>query len=110
MRKVFEHRAYHEVGLCESILQNNGFETTVKNQNVSSLVGDIPFTDAYPELWILDDHRYDEAIALLLEFRRGSHESSPSEDWTCQKCGESVPGTFHSCWKCDASRPSVRTE
>lgn len=107
MRKVFEHRDYHEVGLCESILQSNGIETTIKNQNVSSLAGDIPFTSAYPELWILDDSRYDEAISLLLEFRRGAQESSATDDWICQNCGESVPGTFHSCWKCEAARSSV---
>lgn len=106
MRKVFEHPAYHEVGLCESVLNSNGIESIIRNQNVSSLTGEVPFTSAYPELWIVDDARYDEAISLLLDFHHASVQDSTSSDWTCPKCSESVPGTFHSCWKCNSSRPS----
>jgi hypothetical protein len=105
MRKIFEHPAYHEVGLYESVLNSHGIETTIKNQNVSSLAGEVPFTAAYPELWILDDERYDEAISLIKEFRKRSLQDAPSADWVCPKCGESVPGNFSSCWNCDAPRP-----
>jgi len=110
MRKIFEHPAYHEVGLYESILNGQGIDTVIKNQNVSSLSGEVPFAAAYPELWILDDGRYDEALALLQEFRERSVQETPSADWACPQCGEMVPGTFYSCWKCDAPKPSHLTQ
>lgn len=28
----------------------------------------------------------------------------PEADWTCPKCGESVPGHFDVCWKCETAR------
>jgi hypothetical protein len=106
MRKVFEHPAFHEVGLFESILNSHDIATTIRNQNVSSLVGEVPFTAAYPELWFVDDNRYDEAISLLQEFRDRARQDASAVDWACPKCNESVPGTFHSCWKCDSPKPA----
>jgi hypothetical protein len=106
MRKVFEHPAFHEVGLLESVLNSHDIATIIRNQNVSSLAGEVPFTAAYPELWIVDDNRYDDAIAVLQDFREGARQDAPAVDWACPDCGESVPGTFHSCWKCDSPKPT----
>lgn len=105
MQKVFEHPAYHEVGLRESVLNSNGIESIIKNQKVSSLIGEIPFASAYPELWIIDDAQYDEATSLMRDFCQGSVQDSTLNDWTWPKCSQSIPGTFHSCWKCDSTRP-----
>lgn len=103
MRKVFEHPASHEVGHYASILESHGIKASVRNENASSLVGEVPFVAAYPELWVLDDDDYERAIALLAEYR----SAQPSGDaWTCPECGESVPGTFSGCWRCQALRPN----
>ena len=106
MRKVFEHPASHEVGHYESILQSHGIATFIRNQNVSSLVGEVPFTSAYPELWVVDNEDYDAAISLLSEYRR-SLPAGLTSDWVCATCREAVPGSFSSCWNCNSSRPPV---
>jgi Putative prokaryotic signal transducing protein len=62
MKKVFEHPAHYEVGHCESILNSHGIATTIRNANISSLSGEVPFTSAYPELWILDDSAYEARL------------------------------------------------
>jgi len=99
MRKIFEHPAYYEVGLLESKLNSHGIETLVKNTAIST-VGGIPFTASYPELWVLHDTQYDEALALLQEYKANLQNPAPGPDWICVQCGESVPGTFDFCWNC----------
>lgn len=103
MRKVFEHPASHEVGHCESILQSHGIRTLIRNLNVSSVVGG-PFTSVYPELWIVDDDCYDQALAILRDYRPTTIETAPAADWTCTACRESVPGNFDSCWNCGSPK------
>ena len=75
MRKVFEHPAFHEVGHCESILNSHGIATTIKNQDVSSLSGEVPYAAAFPELWVLEESVYDQAIALLRDY----HDSAKAQ-------------------------------
>lgn len=106
MRKVFEHPAFHEVGLYESILQSHGIATFIRNQNVSSLGGEVPSISAYPELCVVNDEDYDRAIALIMDYRR-SLPTGLTPDWTCTTCREVVPGTFTSCWNCNSAQPLV---
>jgi hypothetical protein len=93
-----------EVGLFDSILQSNGIPTVIKNQNLSSLAGDMLFTTIFPELWVLDDNYSDQAVALLQNFRQERLAPSTASDWTCTQCGESVPGNFDTCWNCETPR------
>jgi hypothetical protein len=104
MRKVFEHPAFHEVGHCESILNSHGIATTIRNQNVSSLSGEVPFAAAFPELWILDDNAYDQAVALLRDYHDSARRDANRPDWKCSQCGETLPGSFDSCWQCSRER------
>lgn len=107
MRKVFEHPAFHEVGLCESILKSHGIATTIRNQDVSSLIGEVPFAAAYPELWVCDDENYEVALGLLREYRDALKESAGGAEWKCPACNELVPGTFSACWNCDRAQSEV---
>lgn len=103
MRKVFEHPASHEVGLCESILKSHGIEVEVRNLNSSTLSGEVPFASAYAELWVVNDEDYEEAIRLLREYR-STPAGGSSADWECRNCRETVPGSFALCWNCQAPR------
>jgi hypothetical protein len=104
LRKIFEHQAFHEVGLCESILKSHGIEAFMRNANTSSLVGEVPFVAAYPELWIANDDDYERAVSLLAKYR-SSPLSRGAPDWTCPACQETVPGNFATCWNCETPRP-----
>jgi hypothetical protein len=108
MRKVFEHPAFHEVGHCESILNSHDIATTIRNQNASSLSGEVPFVATFPELWVLDDNTYEEALLLLREYHDEIARDAVTTDWKCPHCGEVVPGTFASCWNCEQSRSNER--
>ena len=47
-------------------------------------------------------HYYQE----LAVDRKQIESEENSAEWKCQQCGETVPGNFGSCWKCDALRPA----
>ena len=102
MRKVFESSDSTRVGHYQSLLESDGIETFVKNLNQSSLMGEIPFAEVYPELWIVNDADHEQALSLLESYQRSV--SANAEDWICSKCGEQVPKELSQCWNCDTPK------
>jgi hypothetical protein len=110
MKTVFVHHDSTVVGLKKSILEEAGIDCFIQNESTSASLGagvlglvQSPIFD--PALCILDDSRYEEAMALL----KSAPESSlpAGADWRCPKCGESVPGNFDTCWNCSTKRPEA---
>ena len=47
---------------------------------------------------------FERAVELIREVRDGTPAGLP--DWTCERCGEAVPGGFDLCWNCGSERAS----
>ena len=105
MRKVFEHIEFARVGHYQSILEDAGIATHVKNLGSSGVAGEVPFTQVYPELWVAEDADYDRALELLEPYH--NREVPEDEPWQCLSCGEGVAGSFGQCWNCQAMRPAA---
>jgi hypothetical protein len=106
MKEVFVHHDPTVVGLHKSTLEQAGIACFVRNENSSASLGagffglvQSPIFD--PALCILDDNRYEEAMALLGKDK--SPPPLPRTDWRCPKCGEIVPGNFEACWNCSGA-------
>ena len=106
MKKIYENLDFTRVGYFESILNEAGIETLVKNTGASGLMGEVPIGQAYPELWIVNDAAYDEALKILEPYYRAIKESA--KEWKCE-CGETIDGSFGECWNCGASAPVAET-
>jgi hypothetical protein len=83
----------------------------VKNQQGSTLAGEVPFIEVFPELWIVKNEDHDRAKELMSAWAKA--EEKPSADWTCSECGEKHSGGFTACWKCgrekgSKSKPKLR--
>ncbi len=52
-----------------------------------------------PSLTVRRDYYFD---ALRVIFKNGEKSSTP---WTCPSCGQSVPGNFEICWRCQTPQP-----
>ncbi|MFT4546148.1 MAG: hypothetical protein ACI8XO_000837 [Verrucomicrobiales bacterium] len=105
MRKIFEHIEFARVGHYQSILEDAGIATSIKNLGASSGSGEIPFTEVFPELWVNNDDQYDRAMELLEPYH---NKEIPSEAaWQCPNCTEQVPGSFGQCWQCQTMRPTA---
>ena len=96
MQKVYAAANVGEAYLLLHRLAHAGIAARVFNEHAGGAVGEIPFTHAYPELWIEHDRDLERARALIAEYERGA--AGPAR--ACPACGESNPPTFDSCWRC----------
>jgi rubrerythrin len=104
MKKVFVSQSLIEVEMRKERLEQAGIRCMIKNQRSSGLAGEIPFTEVFPELWVIQDEEYDRARQLLEE----ETELQPMNQdfWTCSRCGERHEGQFGVCWECGQEKPS----
>lgn len=104
MKKVFVSQNLFEVEMRKERLDEAGIPCTIKHQRSSGLAGEIPFTEVFPELWVLRDEDGDRAKQLLEE----GPVSLPSnqDTWVCAGCSERHESQFGTCWNCGQEKPS----
>jgi hypothetical protein len=104
MKRVYTAESLVQVVHVRNVLQAEGIRTELRNERLGGAVGEIPFLEAWPELWVaeLDFDRAQELIDLELH----SHGIEEPE-WTCPGCGERVEGQFNECWQCGRARPET---
>jgi len=98
MKKVTSSSSIVIINHYKNLLQSEGIDAFLRNEHLGSIVGEMPFVEVWPELWIKNDLDYDRALQLI-----NSEElmtESPAEDWRCKKCGEQNEGQFAACWSC----------
>lgn len=82
-------------------LRAAGIDCEVRNTTLSGALGEIPFLECAPQIWLSDDRDETRARELLALLRR-----PPEGDaWVCGTCGETLEPQFAQCWNCGASRP-----
>ena len=103
MRKLIAFSPHERplAGLLKERLELEGIACLLRNEELFAAMGEIPFLELRPELWVLDDDVLPRA-RLLLEGWLQPPQASPS--WTCQGCGEVLEGQFDACWKCGRRR------
>ncbi len=104
MIEVFTHSDPTRLAHCRSILEEAGIACFIRNEETHDLIAGLPDPLRQPSLCVTDDADAARARELLREIEGA--ETSDKPDWKCPQCGETVPGNFGSCWKCDALRPA----
>lgn len=104
MLKVFENFDVNRVGQVQSLLESHGIPTFLKNQFTSSVMGDIPFVEVCPQLFILDERDRDMANRVMAA-TLGAGPRQPA--WTCSACTTHLEGQFDRCWNCGSARDSA---
>lgn len=102
MRDIFTHQDYTRVGHYQSVLEEAGIETFIKNQNSHNVLSEMPAGIFFPTLCVVHDDDYEEAMTLL----RPLYEAPAivAEDWPCPSCSQPNPANFEFCWNCKADR------
>lgn len=88
-------------GLLKERLEQEGIACLLRNEELFAAMGEIPFVELTPELWIIDDDVLPRARLLLDGWLRPPDGTPP---WTCPECGEELEGQFGACWKCGHQR------
>ncbi len=97
MRKVHAAESIIEIAHLRNLLEQAGIACYVRNERLGGALGEIPFVECWPELWVL---RNGDALTArgLLDTAREVIEPGP--EWTCRECEERVEGQFDACWRC----------
>ena len=96
MQRLCTAGSLPEAHLLRALLEQAGVAAHVLNQNAQGGVGEIPFTHAWPELWIERARDADRARAVVHEWEHAAQRP----DTRCAACDESNPGSFELCWHC----------
>lgn len=103
MKKVHSAENSVELGFIKGMLEQDGINCLVKNQNLSGALGEIPPLECWPELWVCDDR--DFALASKIVDTALAPSSGNNLPWLCG-CGESIEGQFTACWSCGLEKTS----
>ncbi len=79
-------------------LQQQNIKAEIVNPNLSSLTGEVPFTETWPTVWLMnaeDQYLARNIVEYLKHLRQKAYL-----DICCYECGEKNPGNFSSCWNC----------
>jgi Putative prokaryotic signal transducing protein len=100
VKKVYRAANLPEAHLLRGLLAQAGIEALVFNENAQGGVGQLPFTEAWPEVWVAQDRDLARARDIVQSFEA---RSANGADLRCSRCAEDNPGSFQSCWNCGAS-------
>ena len=97
MLKIYSAQTLPDAHLVRGLLAQAGIDARVFNENAQSVMGEIPFHHAWPEVWIMDEGDAKQARDLIHHIEQPQDRSSPA---LCPHCHEENPANFHTCWKC----------
>ncbi|MEJ2508002.1 MAG: DUF2007 domain-containing protein [Gammaproteobacteria bacterium] len=100
MLRLYQAADLQEAHLLLHQLSAEGIEARLFNQYAQGGLGDIPFPNAYPEIWLLDERDLARARMVIYSFERRPEVEGQI---TCPNCGEDNPANFETCWHCGAS-------
>ena len=103
MKKVHSAQDPLAVANLRNLLLQEGIETEVRTPFLAAATGDLPFTECWSELWVVDDEDLERATALIQKALK-PHPGT-SKPWRCSTCGEPVESQFDACWKCGSAQP-----
>ena len=97
MKRVFGSYNQQIVHHAKNLLEAAGIRVLIRNQYLSSAMGELPPAECEAQIWVLEDQDEAKALQVLQHQERGP-------DWTCT-CGEPLGAQFTQCWRCGAQRP-----
>jgi hypothetical protein len=96
MKKLTSAESLITINHFKNLLAAEGIETQIRNQHLGSIMGEVPFFETWPQLWVVNDLDFDRAVQLI----DAANVESPTEPWKCPDCGEVNEGQFSICWRC----------
>jgi ribosomal protein L40E len=101
MKRVHIAPTLLDAQLVVDTLSSLGIVTHIFNANAAGALGEVPFMQAQPEVWVDDDAQALHAREILAECLN----QKPGQEKICPHCGERNPGNFLSCWQCGGALP-----
>jgi Putative prokaryotic signal transducing protein len=100
MKELFRERDLTKIVFYQSLLEDSGISTFVKNENISTTQGGLN-PDFFPALCIVNDSD-DKRARQLIQNQLQHAGNVPNTEMVCGACGEMVPSSFDTCWNCQS--------
>lgn len=100
MKEIYRSRDAATVGLLAEQLESAGILTLVRNETLS--VTSYPISDFDPVLCVVDEADTERAVEIVRAWFAKAGPDAGTER-VCPNCGETSPGNFSHCWKCNSS-------
>ena len=97
MLKIYSAATLPDAHIVLGALAQAGIDGRVLNENAQSIMGEIPFYHAWPEVWIMDVKDAQRARDIVDQFERRNAGFGRA---FCPYCHEENPAHFHTCWNC----------
>ena len=101
--RIYSAPVLAQVAHMRQVLEMEGIECRIQGEFRSGAAGEIPPTEAWPELWVIDPSNVEAAQRLVDEALKPAAQAQP--EWTCARCREVNEGQFGACWNCGTSCP-----
>lgn len=105
MKRVAVGHSLVEINHLKNLLEQVEIRCLIKNEQLAGALGEIPFLECQPELWVIDDQQAEQARRFISAQQNG--DETPSEPWQCAACGETNEGQFSLCWQCGSGAPTL---
>jgi len=106
MKKVYSAKDPLMIGHLKNVLSSYGIRSVARKIDLISAAGEIPPTECWPELWVLDDEKAARAKSVLRKTL--APLASVKKPWRCAGCAEEIEGQFTECWNCGRGRDGKR--
>jgi hypothetical protein len=100
LKRIYSSFNLAAVHHARNLLETEGIRAVVRNEFLSSAMGDLPPAECQAELWVLLETDADRAEALL----RNAFSPKSGPSWKCHDCGEQSEPQFTQCWRCGMAR------
>ena len=100
MKKLTSSDSIITINHYKNVLKSEGIASEIRNEHLSTIFGEVPFMEIWPELWVKNDLDFDRAQQLI---ELVTSDESSGESWRCRKCGEDNEGQFSACWNCSTA-------
>ena len=93
----FNRAAAHH---AKNLLEAEGIRAVVRNEFLSSAMGELPPAECQIEVWVLREEDAGRAELAL----KNSWSPKGGPPWNCPSCAEAIEAQFTQCWRCGAYR------
>ena len=94
MKKLTSADSLVTINHYKNILKSEGIACEIRNEHLGAIMGEMPFAEVWPQLWVRNNLDYDRALQLISE---SSTTESSFDAWSCKECGEENEGQFAAC-------------
>lgn len=103
MKAFYTSLKAHEIHHLKNLLESAGIHCRIRNEGLSTLAGEVPFTECAIQLLLENDSDRPLASSILREMT--GRRTATAGTWNCAACGESLEEQFTACWSCGVEKP-----